>query len=53
MMDDDDVKFNSIAGEVRLCGTQLTLQRAAIIRVIAKLYVNMVIKSGNTRRIFL
>lgn len=40
--DDDDVEFNCVAGEEIVCGSQLTRQRARIIKVKARLYVAMV-----------
>lgn len=39
---DDDVEFNCVAGEGRVCGKPLTRQRAAIIKVKARLYATMV-----------
>lgn len=33
---DDDVEFKCVAGEVRVCGSPLTRQRAAIIKVSAR-----------------
>lgn len=42
--DDDDVELNCVAGEERVCGSPLTRQRAAIIKVKARLYVTMVLE---------
>lgn len=44
LMMDDDVEFDCVlAAEERVCGSQLTRQRAAIIKVKARLYVTMVL----------
>lgn len=40
--EDDDVEFNCVAGEDRVCGTQLTRHRAAIIKVKARLCATMI-----------
>lgn len=42
MDDDDDVEFNGVAGEDRVCGSPPTRQRAATIKVKTRLHVNMV-----------
>lgn len=50
LMMDDDVEFTCVAGEERVCGSPLTRQRAATIKVKTRLYVTMVLKWENTSR---
>lgn len=40
--DDDDVEFNCVAGDEGVCGSPLTLQRAAMRKVKTRLYATMV-----------
>ena len=44
MMDDDDDDVEFIAGEEIVCGSPLTRQTAAMIKVKARLYVTMVLE---------
>lgn len=47
--DDDDVEFNCVAGEERVCGSPLTRQRAAIMKVKARLYVIMMLEEEDAK----